>query len=131
MPRNRTERHAAWEILLEESVAAVAAVRIIEEHENPAVTRGRGAAVLTDSRFLVIGNRISSRLPRNTQDLDTRIRLQVPRSNITGVMLSKGKGNDIIIRWYDGNEKKIRLRPGKDAPPLLSLIQQDLSGPVS
>jgi hypothetical protein len=125
---NRTDRPSAWELLLEEPVASVTSVRILSGSRMAAEPLRRGAAILTDTRFILVSRASPSRPPKSRIALDARIRLVFPRSNITGIDRIQGAESAYLMRYYDGSEKKLLFKPGKGGEDLILLMEQDLSG---
>ena len=122
----RDDRRAAWQALLGEPVTAAAEVRIVSSPGEGAVLPRRGTALLTDTRFLMVGSRFLSRITRNSEDLTDRIVAQCPRSDVTGV--ARSEDGSVDLRWLDGVEKRIVFRPRGRAEELYSLMESDLSG---
>jgi len=123
-----TDGRSEWEHPLKEPVAAVAKVRFIRRKTGMDADFLRGTAVLTESRFLMFKEGVFSSVPRTEKTLRQRLRLEVPRTDITDVEQEDGGKNTYILRYIDGKERKISFRSGTEGKALIKLMEQDLSG---
>jgi len=123
-----TDGRSEWEHPLKEPVAAVAKVSFIRRKTGLHADFLRGTAVLTESRFLVFKEGVFPTIPRTEKTLRQRLRLEVPRTDITDVEQEDGVKNTYILRYIDGKERKISFRSGTEGKALIKLMEQDLSG---
>lgn len=121
---NRSDRNRVWELLLEEPVASVSSMRILSD--SAVIPVRRGTAVLTSTRFVYIGGSSPSRPPKTLQALNERIRVIFPRNNITEIIPVSGRSTAYILKYFDGSEKKVRLKAGNGGEDLINLLEQDL-----
>ncbi|MDF1569539.1 MAG: hypothetical protein RQ801_09930 [Spirochaetaceae bacterium] len=123
-----TDGRREWESLLKEPIAAVAKVSFIRHKTGLDADFLRGTAVLTESRFLMFKEGVFSAIPKTEKMLRQRLRLEIPRTDITDVEQEDGVKNTYILRYIDGKERKISFRSGTEGKALIKLMEQDLSG---
>ena len=113
---------------MKEPVAAVAKVKFVRQKTEWDADLVRGIAVLTVSRFLVFKEGVFFTTPRTERTMRERLKLEVPRTNITDVEREERMKNTYILRYIDGIERKISFRWGTERKALINLMEQDLSG---
>ena len=120
------EDRREWETQLGEAVEAVSKVRIITGPEGTAIAGRRSMAVLTDSRFLLIGLRFPFRSPSPPKRTEENILLQFPRTDITEI--STGNRKTLELRFMEDSERIVRIKHYDRNLPLAALMERDVSG---
>lgn len=121
---NRSDRRKDWEALLGEPVAAVGSVRVVSAPGNFAGSRA--AAVLTDSRFVLIGSRNPLFTPKPKSGGRDRTLLEFPRPELTDAVREPRR--ILTLRYMSGTEQTLRLRCRDNPSTFLILMEPDLSG---
>ena len=118
-----SDRRKEWETHLGEPVAAVGNARIVTAPGG--IAGSRVTALLTGSRFILIGSRNPFRSPTPRDNRRNRTLLEFPRPELTDV--AREPRRILALRYMSGTEQTLRIRCREGVSDFLVLLEPDLT----
>ena len=118
-----SDRRREWEALLGEPVAAVGNARVVTAPGG--IAGSRATAVLTGSRFILIGSRYPLFPPGPKDSSRNRTLLEFPRPELTDA--AREPRRILALRFMSGSEQTVRIRCRDGLTDFLKLVEPDLT----